>query len=94
MKAVAANFTLTELIPSGQTGLTSAPLVGKKSGDILTAAEYNRLLEVVAQGNGQNGLVASRAAAVRAAGYLLPIPSTIIDWPDTIICEGYGGMAG
>gem|GEM_PF-1553519 len=52
MKAVAANFTLTELIPSGQTGLTSAPLVGKKTGDILTAAEYNRLLEVVAQGGG------------------------------------------
>ena len=44
--------------------------------------------------SGNSSPVASRAAAVRAAGYTLPIPSTIKDWPDTIVCEGYGGMAG
>lgn len=55
MKAAAANFTLTELIPTGQTSLTSAPLVGKKTGDILTAGEYNRLLELISEGNGTGG---------------------------------------
>lgn len=69
MKAAAANFTLSELIPTGQTGLTSAPLVGKKTGDILTAGEYNRLLEmIVSAGGGISDveLITSQAASPSA----------------------------
>jgi len=48
MKAAAHAFTLsTELNPT-DTGLTSEPVKGKKTGDILTAGEYNRILELVA----------------------------------------------
>lgn len=49
MKAAVAAFTLTADLNPGQTGLSSAPLVGKKTGDVLTAGEYNRLLEILAQ---------------------------------------------
>lgn len=51
MKAAAAAFTLTADLNPGQTGLTSAPLTGKKTGDVLTAGEYNRLLELISQGS-------------------------------------------
>ncbi len=52
MKAAVRNFTLASDLNPGETGLQSSPLSGKKTGDMLTAAEYNRLLELVAQGGG------------------------------------------
>lgn len=54
MKAGNHAFTLAADLNAGETGLTSAPLEGKKTGDILTAAEYNRLLEVVSE-SGEGG---------------------------------------
>ena len=36
----------------------------------------------------------SRAKAIRASGLTLNIPSGITDWPDTIVCDGFGGWAG
>lgn len=48
MKAAVHAFTLTTDLNAGQTGLTSEPVKGKKTGDILTAGEYNRILELVA----------------------------------------------
>ncbi len=51
MKAAAHSFTLATSLNPTDTGLTSAPLVGKKTGDVLTAGEYNRLLEMIAQGS-------------------------------------------
>ncbi len=201
MKAAAHSFTLATSLNPTDTGLTSAPLVGKKTGDVLTAGEYNRLLEMIAQGsvgwssswvdvpltdtsdfddncdyrvklssvwnlpgwnkddwiyspdrigkkvinwsnsiviqsatknvlwwqwssndtyanvsaawglnitkieklcggggsgslNQTNTGVSSRAKAVRASGYTLNIPTGITDWPNTIVCDGYGGLAG
>ena len=55
MKSAVAAFTLTTDLNPGQTGLTSAPLTGKKTGDILTAGEYNRLLEMIASGGSSGG---------------------------------------
>jgi len=52
MKAAVRNFTLASDLNSGQTGLQSSPVTGKKTGDILTAGEYNRLLELVGKGGG------------------------------------------
>ncbi len=56
MKAVAHSFTLSATLNPTDTGLTSDPVKGKKTGDILTAGEYNRLLELVSEGGGGNGL--------------------------------------
>jgi hypothetical protein len=50
MKAAAANFTLASELNPGQTGLQSAPVSGKKTGDILTAGEWNRVLELLGEG--------------------------------------------
>ncbi len=50
MKAAAHAFTLATDLNPGQTGLTSEPVKGKKTGDILTAGEYNRILELVSEG--------------------------------------------
>jgi hypothetical protein len=55
MKAVAHTFTLAGDLNPGQTGLTSEPVKGKTTGDILTAGEYNRLLELVSEGGGSSG---------------------------------------
>lgn len=56
MKAVAGNFTLSSSLNPGQTGLQSAPVSGKKTGDILTAGEWNRVLELISEGgNGGTG---------------------------------------
>ncbi len=52
MKTAVRTFTLTADLNPGATGLQSAPLVGKRTGDMLSAGEYNRLLELVAQGGG------------------------------------------
>lgn len=49
MKATVSAFTLAGDLNPGQTGLQSAPVSGKKTGDVLTAGEYNRLLEMIAQ---------------------------------------------
>lgn len=50
------NSTLkTELNPNTTEVLQSAPVSGKKIGDPLTAAEWNRMLELVAQGGGSGG---------------------------------------
>ena len=50
MKAVAHSFTLTSTLNPSDTGLTSDPVKGKKTGDILTAGEWNRVLELVSEG--------------------------------------------
>lgn len=56
MKAAVRVFTLAgDLNPPGTTGLQSAPVSGKKTGDMLTAGEWNRILELAAQGGGGGG---------------------------------------
>lgn len=50
MKAAVHAFTLSASLNPGQTGLDSAPIKGKKTGDILTAGEYNRILELISEG--------------------------------------------
>ncbi len=56
MKTAVRVFTLAgDLNPPGTTGLQSAPVSGKKTGDMLTAGEWNRVLELVAQGGGGGG---------------------------------------
>lgn len=47
MKAAAHAFTLASSLNPGQTGLTSEPVEGKKTGDTLTAGEWNRVLELI-----------------------------------------------
>ncbi len=56
MKAATHAFTLAADLNSGATGLESSPLVGKRTGDMLSAGEYNRILELVGQGGGGGGL--------------------------------------
>ncbi len=55
MKAVAHTFTLSADLNPGQTGFESAPLAGKKTGNMLTAGEWNRVLELLGQGGGNSG---------------------------------------
>lgn len=55
MKAAVRSFTLAADLNPGVTGLQSAPVWGKKTGDMLTAGEYNRILELVGQGGGGGG---------------------------------------
>lgn len=50
MKAAVHAFTLSAELNSGQTGYESAPVSGKKTGNMLTAAEWNRMLEIISQG--------------------------------------------
>ena len=57
MKAVAHSFTLSATLNPSDSGLTSDPVKWKKSGDILTAGEYNRLLELVSEGGSSSGSV-------------------------------------
>jgi hypothetical protein len=52
MKAAVSAFTLAGDLNPGQTGLQSAPVSGKKTGDILTAGEWNRVLEIIASAGG------------------------------------------
>ncbi len=52
MKAVAHSFTLSSVLNPTDTGLTSDPVKGKKTGDILTAGEWNRVLEIIASAGG------------------------------------------
>lgn len=47
MKATVHTFTLAADLNAGQTGYESAPIAGKKTGNILTAGEWNRMLELV-----------------------------------------------
>lgn len=55
MKAGVRAFTLAADLNPGITGLQSAPVSGKKTGDQLTANEWNRVLELLAQGGGGGG---------------------------------------
>ena len=55
MKAAAHAFTLSTQLNPTDTGLTSDPVKGKKTGDILTAGEYNRILELVSEGSTGGG---------------------------------------
>lgn len=55
MKAGIRTFTLAADLNPGVTGLQSAAVSGKKTGDMLTAGEWNRMLELVAQGGGGSG---------------------------------------
>ncbi len=55
MKAVAHSFTLSATLNPTDSGLTSDPVKGKKTGDILTAGEWNRVLELVNDGSGSGG---------------------------------------
>lgn len=57
MKEATRAFTLTNELNPGQTGLQSTPVSGKKTGDILTAAEWNRMLELVGSGDTWPGWV-------------------------------------
>lgn len=50
MKEGVKNFTLSWDLNNGQSGLQSAPLTGKRTGDMLTAQEYNRMLELISEG--------------------------------------------
>ncbi len=52
MKAVAHIFTLSADLNPGQTGFDSAPVSGKKTGNMLTAGEWNRMLELISEGGG------------------------------------------
>lgn len=52
MKATVHTFTLAADLNAGQTGYESAPIAGKKTGNILTAGEWNRMLELVSEGGG------------------------------------------
>ncbi|MBP6921447.1 hypothetical protein KBB89_02795 [Candidatus Gracilibacteria bacterium] len=52
MKAAVHDFTLATDLNPGVTDLKSGPVSGKKTGDMLTAEEYNRILELVGQGGG------------------------------------------
>ncbi len=52
MKAAVHTFTLAGDLNPGQTGFDSAPISGKKTGNILTAGEWNRVLELLGQGGG------------------------------------------
>jgi hypothetical protein len=52
MKAAVHTFTLSADLNAGQTGFESAPIAGKKTGGILTAGEWNRVLELLGQGGG------------------------------------------
>lgn len=49
--AMRPSFTLAADLNPGQTGFESAPIAGKKTGNMLTAAEWNRMLEIVSQGS-------------------------------------------
>lgn len=55
MKAAAHSFTLLSTLNPTDTGLTSDPVKGKKTGDILTAGEWNRMLELVSEGGSGGG---------------------------------------
>jgi hypothetical protein len=55
MKAAVSAFTLAGDLNPGQTGLQSAPVSGKKTGDMLTAGEWNRVLELVSEGGSGDG---------------------------------------
>ena len=58
MKAAARNsFTLSADLNAGETGLQSAPVKGKKTGDILTAGEWNRVLELMSESGSSSGSV-------------------------------------
>jgi len=55
MKAAIRPFTLAGDLNSGTSGLQSSPVTGKETGDMLTAGEWNRVLELVSQGGGAGG---------------------------------------
>jgi len=52
MKAAVHTFTLSADLNAGQTGFESAPIAGKKTGNIRTAGEWNRMLELMSEGGG------------------------------------------
>ncbi len=56
MKAAAHSFTLSSVLNPTGTGLQSSPIKGKKTGDILTAGEWNRMLELVSEGGSGDGV--------------------------------------
>ena len=56
MKAGLRDFTLAGQLNPGISDLKSSPVIGKKTGDMLTAGEYNRILELVGQGGGGGSL--------------------------------------
>jgi len=59
MKAATHFFTLAGDLNPGQTGLASDPVKGKKTGDILTAGEWNRMLELTGEGGSGSGCTPS-----------------------------------
>lgn len=62
MKAAARNsFALSADLNPGQTGFDSAPLSGKKTGNMLTAGEWNRVLELISEG-GSGGSAGSNSS--------------------------------
>ena len=68
MKAAAHSFTLATSLNPTDTGLTSDPVKGKKTGDILTAGEWNRILELMSEG-GSGGSASGGSGAAAFVTY-------------------------
>ncbi len=81
MKAAIRPFTLAGDLNPGVSGIQSAPVSGKKTGDMLTAGEYNRILELVGQGGGGGGSVKFHQANI-------PVSAGSVDL-DSLLPSGY-----
>jgi hypothetical protein len=88
MKAVSHAFTLATSLNPTDTGLTSEPVKGKKTGDILTAGEWNRMLELVSEGGG-SGLELWKCTC---GGYMNMVTTSNLIYGETCIF-GNGGTA-
>ncbi len=64
----------------------------KSSKVTINLAEQTNLCVLSRAGGG--GSSVSLAQAIRAAGYNLPKPNSLPEWPNAIVCEGVGGQAG
>ncbi|MES2409083.1 MAG: hypothetical protein V4509_02140 [Patescibacteria group bacterium] len=66
----------------------------KSSKVTINLAEQTNLCVLHSAGGGGSSGSSKKAAGIRAAGYKLAIPPSISDWPDQIVCQGEGGIAG
>lgn len=74
------SFTLSADLNPGQTGYESAPVSGKKTGNMLTAAEWNRMLEIISQSSTGGGTLTGSDRVV-----FLDTPITIISSGNTTV---------
>jgi len=90
MKASIRSFTLASDLNPGTTGLQSYPVAGKETGDMLTAGEWNRVLELLAQGGGGGGKFeindSTTKTTYRLTYYPADLWSTSSPTPTTIAC--------